>query len=86
MQQRLSAAERVARARAAHGDWDGPESRSDEMPMAPQRVIRLLEEHTPADTVVTCDAGENRLFMMHWFRNRMATSAISVSSASRTAW
>jgi acetolactate synthase-1/2/3 large subunit len=66
------AAERVARARAAHGDWDGPESRSDEMPMAPQRVIRLLEEHTPADTVVTCDAGENRLFMMHWFRNRMA--------------
>jgi acetolactate synthase-1/2/3 large subunit len=28
----------------------------------------LLEEVLPDDAVVTCDAGENRLFMMQWFR------------------
>ncbi len=27
-----------------------------------------MEETIPDDTVITCDAGENRLFMMHWFR------------------
>lgn len=65
------AAERVAAAIEEHGDWSGWEFASDDTPMIPQRVIRLLEEHTPADTVITCDAGENRLFMMHWFRNRL---------------
>jgi acetolactate synthase-1/2/3 large subunit len=65
------AAQRVGQAIQSRGDWTGWEFSADEMPMLPQRVIRLLEEHTPDDTVITCDAGENRLFMMHWFRNRL---------------
>jgi acetolactate synthase-1/2/3 large subunit len=40
----------------------------DDIPLAPQRIIELLEEIVPDDAVVTCDAGENRLFMMQWFR------------------
>ena len=40
------------------------------MPFPPQRIISLLEDTVPDDTVITCDAGENRLFMMQWFRTR----------------
>lgn len=65
-------ARRVARAIEDHGELVGGEFTSDEMPMPPQRIITLLQENTPADTVITCDAGENRLFMMRWFRNRLA--------------
>ena len=47
---------------------------SDEVPIAPQRIIRLLQETFPDDGIITCDAGENRLFMMHWYRPKSANS------------
>ncbi len=61
------------RARAEQGRQlhDGVETNPDqvdEFPLTPQRIIALMEEAIPEDTVITCDAGENRLFMMHWFR------------------
>ena len=56
----------------AHGELAGAEFTSDEVPIAPQRVIRLLQETFPEDGIVTCDAGENRLFMMHWYRPKSA--------------
>lgn len=31
-------------------------------------IIALLQKSLPADTIFTCDAGENRIFMMHYFR------------------
>ena len=37
-------------------------------PFAPQFIIQLIEEVVPDDTIITCDAGENRLFMMQWYR------------------
>jgi acetolactate synthase I/II/III large subunit len=66
------AAERVADAIAASpplgggtasgGDVDGTQ------PILPPDSIGLLADTVPDDTIVTCDAGENRLFMMQWFR------------------
>jgi acetolactate synthase-1/2/3 large subunit len=50
------------------------ESTSGEAPLLPQRVIRELADALPADAIVTCDAGENRLFMMHHFQTRSAGS------------
>jgi acetolactate synthase I/II/III large subunit len=44
------------------------------MPLAPQRTVRLLQEAFPDDGIITCDAGENRLFMMHWYRPKSANS------------
>jgi acetolactate synthase-1/2/3 large subunit len=68
------AAARVAEAIEAHGELDGAEFTSDEVPIAPQRTIRLLQETFPADGIITCDAGENRLFMMHWYRTKSSSS------------
>lgn len=33
-------------------------------------IIAAMQEHLPTDTIFTCDAGENRIFMMHYFRAR----------------
>ncbi|MGB6058544.1 MAG: thiamine pyrophosphate-binding protein [Microthrixaceae bacterium] len=64
-----TAAERVAAMRKKYPDFVGEEFEAEDLPMWPQRIIRTMEEVLPADTIVTCDAGENRLFMMHWFRD-----------------
>ncbi len=59
---------RAANARVAHGRAVVVHTAPGDVPFAPQRIIELLEETLPDDAVVTCDAGENRLFMMQWFR------------------
>jgi acetolactate synthase-1/2/3 large subunit len=62
-------AARAGRAQQApehHDPGPGPGA-ADEIPFSPHRIIELLEESLPDDAVVTCDAGENRLFMMQWF-------------------
>ncbi|MBP0437705.1 thiamine pyrophosphate-binding protein [Tianweitania sediminis] len=33
-------------------------------------IISALQAHLPPDTIFTCDAGENRIFMMHYFQAR----------------
>lgn len=63
--------QRVAAAHESHASWDVRESYSDAMPILPQRLIKDLHTALPADSIVTCDAGENRLFMMHHFRTKV---------------
>lgn len=61
---------RAAEAHAHHASFEVPESDADESPILPQRLIRDLQRTLPSDAIVTGDAGENRLFMMHYFRTR----------------
>jgi acetolactate synthase-1/2/3 large subunit len=67
-------AARVAEAEESYGELDSAEFTSDEVPIAPQRTISLLQETFPKDGIITCDAGENRLFMMHWYRTKSSSS------------
>jgi acetolactate synthase I/II/III large subunit len=59
---------RVAEAIGRYSELDAPAFGADDFPIAPQRIVSVLHETMPDDAVVTCDAGENRLFMMHWYR------------------
>ncbi len=61
--------DRVAAARDRHGEPAGDDYFDDTVPLAPRRIIRALQEALPGDTVVATDAGENRLFMLHWFKS-----------------
>jgi acetolactate synthase-1/2/3 large subunit len=63
-------ASRAAEAHSRYASFDVDESTSDETPILPQRLIRELQQALPEDAIVTCDAGENRLFMLHYFRTR----------------
>lgn len=65
-----SGEQRVADAHEVHASFDVRESFSDAVPILPQRLIKDLHEAAPADSIITCDAGENRLFMMHHFKTK----------------
>ena len=64
-------------ARKEYGFFDDAEFLSDEVPLLPQRIIHEIRAGIPDDAIVTCDAGENRLFMTHWFQTRQAGSLLS---------
>ena len=67
----------MAKARTEHGFFDGPEFASDESPMLPQRIIAEIRKALLDDAMVACDAGENRLFMTHFFQTKKAGTLIS---------
>ncbi len=60
----------LLRLREEHGWFDVAESSSDSVPILPQRAIKELQQAVPEDVILTCDAGENRLFMLHYFQTR----------------
>jgi acetolactate synthase-1/2/3 large subunit len=62
--------QRVADAHRQYHSFEVSESFSDETPLLPQRVIQALQRSLPDDAVIACDAGENRLFMQHYFRTK----------------
>ena len=71
---------RVADAHRTRGSFDVPESASDDTPILPQRIIKELHWALPDDAVVTCDAGENRLFMMHHFQTKTGMEYLQPSA------
>ena len=60
----------VQAARQRHGFFNALELTSDATPVLPQRVIHELQSLLPDDAIVTGDAGENRLFMTHYFQTK----------------
>ena len=69
--------EAVRAARAEHGYFDEPECASEQSPLLPQRIVAELNRAIAPDAMVTCDAGENRLFMTRFFQTRAAGAFLS---------
>jgi acetolactate synthase-1/2/3 large subunit len=67
---------RLQAARNEYGFFSDPGYDSDETPILPQRLIAEIHKAITDDTIITCDAGENRLFMTHYFQTRSAGSLI----------
>lgn len=64
-------------ARVKHGYFDEPEYAAAQAPLLPQRIIAEIMQAAPSNAMVTCDAGENRLFMTRFFQTRSAESFLS---------
>ena len=64
--------QRVAGHRKAQGYFDAPSYFDDDKPILPQRVIGELMRNLPDDAIVTCDAGENRILMTHFYQTKKA--------------
>jgi acetolactate synthase-1/2/3 large subunit len=45
---------------------------SNASPILPQRVIKELQNAVAGDAIICCDAGENRIFMTHYFQTKGA--------------
>jgi len=58
---------RVAAASGPAEETAAGESIVGARPLPPRQIIETLRRAVPPETIVTCDAGENRLFMMQWF-------------------
>lgn len=69
--------QRVAESRAQYGFFNAPEFSSDKSPILPQRIAAEIHQALPDNSLVTCDAGENRLFMTHFFQTKQPDSLIS---------
>lgn len=66
----FDAANRVAAAHRTQASFDIASSTSDAVPIMPMRVIKELHRSLPDDAIITCDAGENRLFMLHHYQTK----------------
>lgn len=60
----------IGAAREKFGFFNESDYTSDELPMLPQRVISELHQAIAEDAFVSCDAGENRLFMTRYFQTK----------------
>jgi acetolactate synthase-1/2/3 large subunit len=61
---------RLQRARQQHGFFNAAELTSDAAPLLPQRAIKEIQRTVANDAIITCDAGENRIFMTHYFQTK----------------
>jgi acetolactate synthase-1/2/3 large subunit len=67
---RQQAERRVAAHRERLGYFNDRAYFADNQPILPQRVIGELQRNLPDDAIVTCDAGENRIMMTHFYQTK----------------
>lgn len=65
-----AATAQVRSARQQYGFFNPLEFTSSVTPILPQRVIKELHNAVANDAIVACDAGENRIFMTHFFQTK----------------
>lgn len=75
-QTRAARAASVADAKSKIGYFDSEQSRSAETPLLPQRIISDLNAVLADDAIVCCDAGENRIFMTHYYQTKDVDSFV----------
>ncbi|MGM0901722.1 MAG: thiamine pyrophosphate-binding protein [Bacillota bacterium] len=57
------------------------EMESNETPIKPQRLLKEINEFIDEDTMITLDAGENRVFTVHYFKSKAPGSIVLPASA-----
>ena len=59
---------------------------TDSSPVLPQRVVRILQETMPAETVYALDAGNNRTWMAHLFQSQQAHTFFCPGGTAGMGW
>ena len=68
--------EKLMTTRREQDFFNDPGYDSAETPILPQRLIAEIHRAVSDDTFISCDAGENRLFMTHYFQTKGAGTLI----------
>lgn len=74
--------ERVAMLREDLGYFEGEAYESDSKPIHAQRLVGELRRNLPENAILTCDAGENRLIMMHFYPTREGDEFLQTGTGS----
>jgi len=68
------------------GFFEAEELYSDASPLLPQRIVREIEEAVDASTIITLDAGNNRLWMAHFFRSKEVRTVFCPGGIAGMGW
>ena len=78
---RQAAERRVAGHRERHGYFNDRAYFADDKPILPQRLIGELSRGLPENAIVTCDAGENRIMMTHFYQTKRAEGFLQAAGS-----
>jgi acetolactate synthase-1/2/3 large subunit len=65
---------------------EAPELYSNASPVVPQRIIREIEEAADENTLITLDAGNNRLWFAHFFKSKAAGTVFCPGGVAGMGW
>ena len=66
--------------------YDDPEMRRDSSPVTPQRLVAVMNEVMPPDTVFALDAGNNRTWMAHLYKAPQANTFFCPGGTAGMGW
>ena len=82
-QRRASA---VAAMKEQSNYYTDPTMFEDSSPVTPQRLVRLLHEHLDPDSLITLDAGNNRVWMSLMYQSRAPESIFAPGGTAGMGW
>ncbi|MEE8442250.1 MAG: thiamine pyrophosphate-binding protein, partial [Dehalococcoidia bacterium] len=59
---------------------------SEQSPVLPQRLVRLVQENVDPSTIITLDAGNNRGWMYHFFQSQRPATFINPGGIAGMGW
>ncbi|MDP6667977.1 MAG: thiamine pyrophosphate-binding protein, partial [Dehalococcoidia bacterium] len=65
---------------------DSPGLQSDQDPLLPQRLVRLLQENVDPLAIITLDAGNNRVWMHHFYKSQRAATFLNPGGIAGMGW
>lgn len=75
-----------AEMKAARNYFAHPMQASENVPIAPQRLVAEVQRAVPDDAIVCSDAGNNRHWMNHFFQTRRANSYYGTGGLGGVSW
>ena len=68
-----------------YGEGD-PALRQESSPVMPQRLVRVTEESLDPSTLISLDAGNNRVWMAHFYRSRQRDTIFAPGGLAGMGW
>ena len=65
---------------------DSPGLHSEQSPLLPQRLVRLLQESVDPSTIITLDAGNNRVWMYHFYQSQRPATFLNPGGSAGMGW
>ena len=78
--------EALEKRKKEEGFFEAPELYSDASPLLPQRIVREIEEAVDASTIITLDAGNNRLWTSHFLRSKEVRTVFCPGGIAGMGW
>ncbi len=76
----------IPRRKSEDAYYEDPAMRIDSSPVMPQRLVALLRETMPDDTVYALDAGNNRTWMAHFYQSAQANTFFAPGGTAGMGW